>query len=72
MIVERQFQHRLIREIFAQPVNLGKAIEPRLCREEGLVHLEDIRIPSEELRTLPRILGAQREAKRRVRTPLVS
>jgi glutamine---fructose-6-phosphate transaminase (isomerizing) len=52
MIVQREFPHHLIREIFEQPMSLRQAIEPRVSPEEGLVHLEDIRISSEELRAL--------------------
>jgi glutamine---fructose-6-phosphate transaminase (isomerizing) len=55
MIAQREFPHHLIREIFEQPASLRRAIEPRVSAEEGLVHLEDLRIPAEELRALRRI-----------------
>src|SRR5580700_2771169 len=55
MAETRKFPHHLIREIFEQPASLRRAIEPRVSAEEGLVHLEDLRIPAEELRALRRI-----------------
>ena len=55
MITKREFPHHLIREIFEQPESLRRAVEPRVSPEEGLVHLEDIRISSNELRALRRI-----------------
>jgi glucosamine--fructose-6-phosphate aminotransferase (isomerizing) len=55
MTEKRKFPHHLIREIFEQPDALRRTIEPRVALEDGLVHLEDIRISREELRALRRI-----------------
>jgi glucosamine--fructose-6-phosphate aminotransferase (isomerizing) len=52
---KRQFPHHLIREIFEQPEGLRRTIEPRVSREQGLVHLEEVQIPREELRAVRRI-----------------
>jgi glutamine---fructose-6-phosphate transaminase (isomerizing) len=51
----REFPHHLIREIFDQPASLRQAIAPRVLLKEGSVHLEDIRISSEELKALRRV-----------------
>jgi glucosamine--fructose-6-phosphate aminotransferase (isomerizing) len=51
----RQFPHHLIREIFEQPEGLRRTIEPRVSREQGLVHLEEVKIPREELCAVQRI-----------------
>jgi glutamine---fructose-6-phosphate transaminase (isomerizing) len=55
MVAQREFPHHLIREIFEQPEGLRRTIEPRVSLEEALVHLEDVRISSDELRALRRI-----------------
>lgn len=55
MIAKREFPHHLIREIFAQPASLRQAIESRVSSEQSLVHLEEIRISSDQLRALRRI-----------------
>jgi glucosamine--fructose-6-phosphate aminotransferase (isomerizing) len=51
----RDFPHHLIREIFEQPASLRRAIEPRVSPEDGRVFLEDMRISTDELRSLSRI-----------------
>jgi glucosamine--fructose-6-phosphate aminotransferase (isomerizing) len=51
----RQFPHHLIREIFEQPEGLRRTIEPRVSLEQGLVCLEEVQIPREELRAIRRI-----------------
>jgi glutamine---fructose-6-phosphate transaminase (isomerizing) len=55
MVETRQFPHHLIREIFEQPDALRRTIEPRVSVAEGLVRLDEIHIPREELRALRRI-----------------
>jgi glucosamine--fructose-6-phosphate aminotransferase (isomerizing) len=55
MAEKRQFPHHLIREIFEQPDGLRRTIEPRISREQGLVHLEEVKIPREEVRAVRRI-----------------
>jgi glucosamine--fructose-6-phosphate aminotransferase (isomerizing) len=55
MAEKRQFPHHLIREIFEQPDGLRRTIEPRISVEQGLVHLEEVKIPREELRAVRRI-----------------
>jgi glucosamine--fructose-6-phosphate aminotransferase (isomerizing) len=55
MAEKRQFPHHLIREIFEQPDGLRRTVEPRVSLEQGLVHLEEIKIPREELRAVRRI-----------------
>ncbi len=55
MAEKRQFPHHLIREIFEQPDGLRRTIEPRISLEQGLVHLEEVKIPREELRAVRRI-----------------
>ena len=52
---KRQFPHHLIREIFEQPEGLRRTIEPRVSIGQGLVHLEEVKIPREELRAVKRI-----------------
>jgi glutamine---fructose-6-phosphate transaminase (isomerizing) len=54
-MVERQFPHHLIREIFEQPDGLRRTIEPRVSIERGWVQLEEVRIAREELRAVRRI-----------------
>jgi glucosamine--fructose-6-phosphate aminotransferase (isomerizing) len=49
MVEKRQFPHHLIREIFEQPDGLRRTIEPRVSLEQGLVRLEEVQIPREEL-----------------------
>jgi glutamine---fructose-6-phosphate transaminase (isomerizing) len=49
------FPHYMIKEIFDQPQGLRDTISPRVSAAERLVHLEDVRIRSEELRQLRRI-----------------
>ena len=55
MAETRKFPHHLIREIFEQPDALRRTIEPRVLLADGRVRLDEIRIPSEELRALRRI-----------------
>jgi glucosamine--fructose-6-phosphate aminotransferase (isomerizing) len=55
MVEKRQFPHHLIREIFEQPDGLRRTIEPRVSLDQGLVHLEEVQIPREELRAVQRI-----------------
>jgi glucosamine--fructose-6-phosphate aminotransferase (isomerizing) len=55
MVEQRKFPHHLIREIFEQPEGLQRTIEPRVSLEQGLVHLEEVKIPREELRAIRRI-----------------
>jgi glucosamine--fructose-6-phosphate aminotransferase (isomerizing) len=55
MAEKREFPHHLIREIFEQPEGLRRTIEPRVSLEQGLVQLEEIQIPREELRAIRRI-----------------
>jgi glutamine---fructose-6-phosphate transaminase (isomerizing) len=55
MAEKRQFPHHLIREIFEQPEGLRRTIEPRVSLQQGLVRLEEIQIPREELRAVRRI-----------------
>jgi len=51
----RQFPHHLIREIFEQPEGLRRTIETRVSLAQGLVYLEEVKIPREELRAVQRI-----------------
>ena len=55
MVEKRLFPHHLIREIFEQPDSLRRTIEPRVSLDQGLVSLEEVRIPREELRAVRRI-----------------
>jgi glucosamine--fructose-6-phosphate aminotransferase (isomerizing) len=55
MAETRKFPHHLIREIFEQPDALRRTIEPHVSASEGLVRLDDIPIPREELRAIRRI-----------------
>jgi glucosamine--fructose-6-phosphate aminotransferase (isomerizing) len=52
---KRQFPHHLIREIFEQPEGLHRTIDPRVSLATGVVTLEEVRIPREELRAVRRI-----------------
>jgi glucosamine--fructose-6-phosphate aminotransferase (isomerizing) len=52
MVEKRQFPHHLIREIFEQPDGLRRTIEPRVSLDQGLVRLEEVQIPREELRAI--------------------
>ena len=52
MVEKRQFPHHLIREIFEQPDGLRRTIEPRVSLEQGVVRLEEVQIPREELRAV--------------------
>ena len=52
MVEKRQFPHHLIREIFEQPDGLRRTIEPRVSLEQGLIRLEEVQIPREELRAV--------------------
>jgi glutamine---fructose-6-phosphate transaminase (isomerizing) len=54
-MAERKFPHHLIREIFEQPEGLRQTIEPRVSLADGVVHLEEVRIPDDELRAVRRI-----------------
>lgn len=49
------FAHYMLKEIFDQPQALRDTIAPRVSLEKGLVQLEDVHIPPEELRALQRI-----------------
>jgi len=49
------FAHYMLKEIFDQPLALRDTIAPRVSLEKGLVQLEDVHIPAEELRALERI-----------------
>ena len=49
------FAHYMLKEIFDQPQALRDTIAPRVSLEKGLVQLEEVHIPAEELRTLERI-----------------
>ena len=51
----RKFPHHLIREIFEQPDALRRTIEPRVSLATGRVHLDEIHISRDELRSLRRI-----------------
>jgi glutamine---fructose-6-phosphate transaminase (isomerizing) len=55
MAETRKFPHHLIREIFEQPDALRRTIEPHVSAADGLVRLDDIPIPREELRAIRRI-----------------
>src|SRR5512135_776842 len=55
MVEQRKFPHHLIREIFEQPEGLRETIEPRVSAAEGVVHLEEVHIPDDELRAVRRI-----------------
>ena len=55
MLEQRKFPHHLIREIFEQPEGLRQTIEPRVSVAEGVVHLEEVHIPDDELRAVRRI-----------------
>jgi glucosamine 6-phosphate synthetase-like amidotransferase/phosphosugar isomerase protein len=55
MTEPRKFPHHLVREIFEQPDALRRTIEPRVSLTEGRVHLDNIRISRDELRSLRRI-----------------
>lgn len=55
MAEKRQFPHHLIREIFEQPDGLRRTVEPRVSLAQGVVHLEEVKIPREELRAVRRI-----------------
>jgi glucosamine--fructose-6-phosphate aminotransferase (isomerizing) len=55
MAETRKFPHHLIREIFEQPDALRRTIEPHVSAADGLVRLDDIQIPREELRAIRRI-----------------
>jgi len=49
------FPHYMLKEIFEQPQGLRDTIVPRVSVEDGLVHLDDVRIHGDELRALRRI-----------------
>src|SRR5215472_576971 len=49
------FAHYMLKEIFDQPQALRDTIAPRVSLQKGLVQLEDVHIPPEELRALQRI-----------------
>ena len=55
MVEKRQFPHHLIREIFEQPEGLRRTIEPRVSLDQGVVNLEEVKIPREELAAVRRI-----------------
>ena len=50
-----RFAHYMLKEIFDQPQALRDTIMPRVSLEKGLVQLEDVHIPPQELRALERI-----------------
>src|SRR5882724_2355071 len=52
MVEKRQFPHHLIREIFEQPDGLRRTIETRVSLDQGVVRLEEVQIPREELRAV--------------------
>src|SRR5713101_8353115 len=49
------FPHYMLKEIFDQPQGLRDTIEPRVSLEEAVVRLDDVRISTDELRSLLRI-----------------
>src|SRR6476646_2307557 len=49
------FPHYMLKEIFDQPQGLRDTIEPRVSLEEAVVRLDDVRISTDELRSLRRI-----------------
>ncbi len=49
------FPHHMLKEIFEQPKGLRDTVAPRVSIEKGLVHLDDVRITADELRSLQRI-----------------
>src|SRR5205085_3965983 len=49
------FPHYMLKEIFEQPQGLRDTIAPRVSLEEGVVRLDEVRISTDELRTLRRI-----------------
>ena len=49
------FPHYMLKEIFDQPQGLRDTIAPRVSHEEGVVRLDDVRISTDELRSLRRI-----------------
>src|SRR5665811_364803 len=49
------FPHYMLKEIFEQPQGLRDSIVPRLSLEEAVVRLDDVRISTDELRSLRRI-----------------
>jgi glutamine---fructose-6-phosphate transaminase (isomerizing) len=49
------FPHYMLKEIFDQPQGLRDTIAPRVSLEEGVVRLDDVRISTDELRSLRRI-----------------
>jgi len=49
------FAHYMLKEIFDQPQALRDTIAPRVSLQKGLVQLEDVHIPAEELCALQRI-----------------
>ena len=49
------FPHYMLKEIFEQPQGLRDTIVPRVSLEEAVVRLDDVRISTEELRSLRRI-----------------
>ena len=49
------FPHFMIKEIFDQPQGLRDTIAPRVSLEKAEVRLEDVRIGTDELRSLRRI-----------------
>ncbi len=52
MVEKRKFPHHLIREIFEQPEGLRRTIEPRVSLDQGLVRLEEVQIPQDDLRAV--------------------
>jgi glucosamine--fructose-6-phosphate aminotransferase (isomerizing) len=49
------FPHWMLKEIFEQPKAVLDTVNPRVSLDQGLVHLDDVRIGAEELRALRRI-----------------
>src|SRR5216684_1515874 len=49
------FPHYMLKEIFDQPQGLRDTIAPRVSLEEGVVRLDEVRISTDELRSLRRI-----------------
>src|ERR1700676_3189219 len=55
MVDKGAFPHYMLKEIFEQPQGLRDTIGPRVSLEEAVVRLDDVRISTEELRSLRRI-----------------
>jgi len=49
------FPHYMLKEIFEQPEALRRTITPRISSERNAIHLEEIRVAMDELRSLTRV-----------------